>query len=213
LGLRSFAALSDGSEPVVAPKPLRRCLKNLKKLQRRLSRAKKRTPLYYKSLKSLQKAYYRMACKREGFLYQVAANLFRKFDFLAAEDLNILSMAKHPDVIQDKDTGQYLPNGASQSAHLNRAIYDASWRKFLDILTNKAEALGKWFCKVNPFRTTQMCSQCKTLVEKSLSTRTHCCPQCGYVADRDLNAAINILRLGLESLGSTLEAPTKALCV
>jgi len=41
-------------------------------------------------------------------------------------------------------------NGASQSARLNRAIYDASLRKFLDILANKAEALGKWFCKVNP---------------------------------------------------------------
>ena len=45
------------------------------------------------------------------------------------------------------------------------------------------------------------------MVEKSLSVRVHACPVCGLVMDRDQNDAINILRLGLESLGFALEAP------
>jgi putative transposase len=45
------------------------------------------------------------------------------------------------------------------------------------------------------------------MVEKPLSVRVHECPACGLVIDRDENAAINILRLGLESLGIALEAP------
>jgi transposase len=45
-----------------------------------------------------------------------------------------------------------------------------------------------------------MCSRCGTLVEKSLSERVHNCPCCGLSMDRDQNAAINILRLGMQSL-------------
>jgi putative transposase len=55
--------------------------------------------------------------------------------------------------------------------------------------------------------TSKQCSRCGTMVEKSLSVRVHVCPVCGLVMDRDENAANNILRLGLESLGFALEAP------
>lgn len=51
--------------------------------------------------------------------------------------------------------------------------------------------------------TSQDCSNCGKKVQKSLSTRTHVCPDCGYVADRDVNAANNILKLGLSTVGHT----------
>jgi putative transposase len=65
----------------------------------------------------------------------------------------------------------------------------------------KAESAGTTVVMVNPANTTKMCSRCGILVEKELSDRTHVCPSCGLVIDRDENAAINILRLGLQSVG------------
>jgi len=72
---------------------------------------------------------------------------------------------------------------------------------FVQILTYKAMKLGKKTLKVAAHYTSQDCSGCGTRVKKSLSTRTHRCPECGYSANRDLNAAQNILGLGMQSLG------------
>ncbi|MGC9504103.1 zinc ribbon domain-containing protein, partial [Baaleninema sp.] len=49
----------------------------------------------------------------------------------------------------------------------------------------------------------QTCSNCGENVKKSLSMRTHRCPHCGLVIDRDGNAAINILELALRTVGHT----------
>ncbi|WP_438319051.1 zinc ribbon domain-containing protein [Sporosarcina sp. FA9] len=63
----------------------------------------------------------------------------------------------------------------------------------------KAENAGKQVVLVNPYNTSQQCSNCLTIVKKTLAERVHSCT-CGYVADRDVNAARNILRLGLEQI-------------
>ena len=112
-------------------------------------------------------------------------------------------------VLQD-ETDKYLPNNACVKAGLNKSISDVGWYKFLQILNYKALGLGKQVVAVDPKMTSQQCSMCGIIVKKSLSTRTHQCSECGFVAHRDHNAAINILRLGLESLESHLEAPTIA---
>ena len=66
------------------------------------------------------------------------------------------------------------------------------------------EYFGKVFKRitvaVEPAYTSQKCSSCGVLVKKSLSTRTHTC-QCGCNFDRDENAALNILKLGLGTAG------------
>jgi putative transposase len=56
---------------------------------------------------------------------------------------------------------------------------------------------------VPPHYTSANCSNCREVVKKSLSQRTHRCPHCGHVQDRDWNAAINILELGLRTVGHT----------
>ena len=99
-----------------------------------------------------------------------------------------------------KEPGKYLSNGASWKAGLNKSILDAGWGMFLNILSYKASEQGKKILSVNPRQTSQICNNCGCIVPKTLSVRTHICPECGFRANRDYNAALNILRLGLQSL-------------
>lgn len=72
----------------------------------------------------------------------------------------------------------------------------------------KAENAGRTVRTVNPRNTSQICSSCGETVKKDLSVRVHHCLKCGLEICRDLNAAINILAIGLDSLGNqSLEAP------
>jgi putative transposase len=80
-----------------------------------------------------------------------------------------------------------------QNHALAKSIMDASWGAFLDILEEKAERAGHQVVRVNPRFTSQNRHNCGKIVQKSLSVRTHICPSCGYIADRDVNAAKNIL--------------------
>jgi putative transposase len=64
------------------------------------------------------------------------------------------------------------------------------------MLEYKAESAGVQVVKVEARNTTQICGQCGNVVKKSLAVRTHRC-SCGFIADRDYNAALNILRQGL----------------
>jgi len=70
---------------------------------------------------------------------------------------------------------------------------DIAISQFFDILTYEAYKHGTLVGPVNPYNTSQLCSKCKQLVSKDLSVRTHQCPYCGFVCDRDVNAAINIV--------------------
>jgi putative transposase len=83
---------------------------------------------------------------------------------------------------------------------LAKSISDASWTMFRTVLTNKAESAGRVIVVVNPAYTSQDCSGCGYRAKKPLKERWHNCPMCGLSLDRDTNAAINILRLGLQSL-------------
>jgi len=83
-----------------------------------------------------------------------------------------------------------------------KSIMDASWNKLIQYTSYKAEDAGRKVVLVNPANTSQMCSCCGQIVKKDLSIRVHNCPYCGLSIDRDLNAAKNILRLGLQSVAS-----------
>ena len=83
---------------------------------------------------------------------------------------------------------------------LAKSISDAGWNQLIQFTTYKAEEAGRLVVLVNPHNTSKMCSRCGVLVEKDLSVRVHKCPTCGLEMDRDENAAINILGLGLQSL-------------
>ena len=84
---------------------------------------------------------------------------------------------------------------------LNRSIRDAAWAQFFSFLSCKAESAGREFGKINPAYMSQTCSSCGHRQRMPLSDRTYRCPCCQMEKDRDHNASLNILRLGLESRG------------
>ncbi len=198
MGLTAFVHTSGG-DSFPAHKYLRRLEEKLQRLQRRLSNATRRTPQYRKFLRALRKCHHRIKCQRNDFLHKLANGLLPRYDLLFIEDLKVANMSRRPKPKQDEETGKYLPNNASAKAGLNKSILDAGWGRFFQILRYKAEALCKSVVAVSPRYTSQACSACGQIVKKPLSTRTHRC-SCGFVADRDFNAALNISRLGLESL-------------
>ena len=90
-----------------------------------------------------------------------------------------------------------------KNQRLAKSINDAAWSTFREWLEYFGFKYGKATVAVPPHNTSQNCSNCGEKVKKSLSTRTHICPHCGYVEDRDINAAINILKRGLSTVGHT----------
>lgn len=76
------------------------------------------------------------------------------------------------------------------------------WGNFLTKLESVAVKCGVHFVKVSAYGTSQNCSSCGQKVPKDLRIRIHNCPHCGYVADRDLNASLNIWQKGLNAVSS-----------
>ena len=179
VGLESFATLSNG-EKIDNPRFFRSEEKALAKAQKRLSKCEKGTPERRKALKVVQRIHERIANRRYDFAHQISNQLVSKYGLIAFEDLSITNMLKNH--------------------NLAKSISDAAWRMLVTITSYKAESAGSIVVLVDPRNTSQLCSRCGLKVNKSLSDRVHECPQCGLVMDRDENAAINILRLGLQSL-------------
>jgi putative transposase len=197
LGLIDFLYASDGSN-VPAPKYYRKLQGRLARLQRRFAKADKYGKKWYKILRAIQKVYYRIRCLKHDFLHKTANELLDKADIIIHEDLNVSGMIRRPKPKQDED-GKYIANGASAKSGLNKSIADAAWGQFIGILKYKAVELGKMLIGISPQYTSQECPACHELVKKSLSVRTHHCP-CGFVANRDFAASLNILRIGLDTL-------------
>ena len=102
-------------------------------------------------------------------------------DVIVFEDLRVANMVKN--------------------RRLAKSISDAGWSQFTSILASKAESAGRKVVKVNPSYTSQDCSQCGRRVRKTLATREHRCVNCGFVAHRDHNAALNIQERGARASG------------
>ncbi len=88
-----------------------------------------------------------------------------------------------------------------KNQHLAKSISDAGWSLFLGWVRYYAGLAGIECVTVPPAYTSQNCSGCGQMVKKSLSVRTHCCPHCGLILDRDQNAALNILQEAFRILG------------
>ena len=207
LGLLHFATLSDGST-IENSRHLRTSEPKLKKLQEALARKKRGSKRRRKAAQRVGKAHRHIRNQRKDFHHKQARKLVRAYQVIVFEKLQPANMSKRPKPKQDEATGQYLPNGASAKAGLNKSILDAGWGQFQQICKNKAECAGSRVLFVSPKYTSQMCSGCGAMVQKELEERWHTC-SCGCSLDRDHNAAINILRLGLQALEKESRARTE----
>ena len=119
--------------------------------------------------------------KRRDFLHKLSNHYAREYDLVAVEDLDAAGLVELP--------------GNSR----NRA--GAASGTFLRMLKYKCEREGTHFVAVDPAGTTKECAACGVSTEKPLWIREHSCPSCGFTADRDWNAAWNILSRGIQRLG------------
>ncbi len=184
VGLKSF--LTDGEGHTVEnPRFYRTSQRTLRRKQRQLCRRKKGSHRRRKAARNVAKTHLKINRQRRDHHFKVAKPYAESYHHIAVEDLAICNMVKNH--------------------HLSKSIFDASWGAFLAILSAKAASAGHEVIRVNPRFTSQKCHQCGEIVQKSLSVRTHVCPFCGFVADRDVNAAKNILQAGAPPSGTALD--------
>lgn len=191
VGLTTFATMSDGTE-VVNPRFFRRDEKDLARAQRCFSehpkpeRGHPSTRERRRWAKIVARIHERIANRRRNFAHQESRKVVNAHDTIAIEDLSINRMV--------------------HNHCLAKSIHDAAWAMFAAMVAYKAACAGRRFIAVNPAYTSQDCSRCGHRQKMSLSERTYQCPCCHLVLSRDVNAAHNILRVGLHSLG---EGPSK----
>ena len=153
----------------------------LERAQRNLSRKTHGSNNWEKQRKTVARRYADLKRKRRDFLHKLSAYYAGEYDLVAVEDLDAKGLVELP--------------GNSR----NRA--GAAWGTFLRMLEYKCEREGTHFVAVDPRGTTKECASCGTETDKPLWVREHSCPSCGFEADRDANAAWNILSRGLKNVG------------
>lgn len=192
VGLETFVYMSNDTK-IENPRFFKQEEKQLAKAQRKLDKVSvkdkngkvlnPKATERIKAKKVVSRVHERVNFKRQNFAHQESRNIINKYQIIAVEDLNVNQMKEH------------------SFKCLKKSISDASWSSFFSLLHVKAEWAGRTIIDVNPAYTSQDCSNCGHRVKKSLRDRIHTCPCCGLTINRDLNASINILRIGLDSLG------------
>lgn len=196
LGVADLAILSDSTK-FSGSKPLKKSLKKLRRLSKRLSKKqrveevytdkdgverKRKVPSknYLKAKNKLAREHAKIANIRKDSLHKITTYLIQKYDIICIEDLNV--------------------KGMMQNKKLARAISDMGFYEFKRQLLYKAEMCGKNIVLANRwFPSSKTCSECgHKMGEMPLSVREWECPNCHTHHDRDINAAINLKKYGLE---------------
>ena len=184
LGLKDFLTTSDG-EKFKNNRYTKKYERRLATAQKHLSRKKKGSRGHESQRLKVARLYEKVSNSRADYLHKCAIELVRRYDIICIEDLNVKGMVRNH--------------------KLSKSISDASWYSFVSMLTYKAEWNGKEVVKIDRFYpSSQTCSACGNIngQTKDLSVREWECPSCHTHHNRDVNAAINILRAGLKQYTS-----------
>ena len=174
LGLKHLAVLSDG-RTFDNPKPLRRALRKLRRLNRRLHRKPKGSANRKKAAGRVARLHARIACIRQDVLHKLTTLLVRDYRHVVIEDLNVKGMVRN--------------------RRLARAIADVGFGELRRQLAYKADVEGTTVTVADRwYPSTKTCSDCDAVKDMPLSQREYVCNVCGLVEDRDLNAARNLER-------------------
>ena len=180
LGVKALATLSTG-EVIDGPKPHKVLLKRLRRLNKSLARKVKGSANWYKVKRKLARLHYRIRCVRTDALHKLTHRLATQYRTIGIETLNVRGMASN--------------------RHLARSVLDRGFYEFKRQLTYKAGWYGAKVIEADMwFPSSKLCSQCGCVKDTlTLSERVFACEDCGFVADRDVNAAINLKTLGASS--------------
>jgi putative transposase len=193
-GLSAFLVAADTEGRIIAairdaPKPLAGGMRKQRRLARSVSRKKKGSINRRAAAARLARHHHHIANVRSHFLHQVSNKLVKTHDRLVIEDLNV--------------------SGMLQNHHLARAISDAGWAEFARRLRYKQQWRGGQFAVADRwYPSSKGCSECGAInTGLTLSHRVFTC-DCGYTADRDVNAAVNLARWAQSHHGDHLEPRT-----
>lgn len=178
LGLKDFATLSSG-EKIEAP----RIYRNAEGALALAQRARK--------MRRIKAIHARIANRRNDFLHKLSDRIVQQFDYVAVGNVSAARLAK---------------------TSMAKSVLDVGWSTFRNQLAYKAIKHGAWFEEVDESFTSQICSDCGAMPDSrpkgiaDLGIREWQCSICGGQHDRDLNAAINILRRGRATLAVGISA-------
>lgn len=207
-------ALSDGTF-MDMPKPSKVELKRLKYLQRKMARqdrvnearggrtAKLASKRRQKTLSQFNALQGRIVRRRNDWIEKTTTSLAKANILIAMEDLDVQAMTRRPKPKSDPaKPGHYLPNGAKAKAGLNRSILGNNWSRLMKRLKDKMDANGGKLVIVPAAYTSQTCHQCGHVAKENRESQAvfHCVG-CGYKANADVNAAMNILGRALNQTG------------
>jgi len=176
LGVVDLAVLSTG-ERVEAPRALRAHEKQLRRLNKELSRRAKGGANWRKTKAKLGRLHERVANVRKDVTHKLTASLVSRFGVIGIEDLNVAGMAR--------------------SLRLGKSVMDAAMAEAARQLGYKATLAGGIIVKADRwFPSSKACSACGVVRDTlPLGVRRWVCETCGTEHDRDVNAAINLKNL------------------
>ena len=183
MGLNNFVALSDG-KTIQKPKFFKQKEKKIARWQKIVARRDKGSKRRQKAKEKLQSSWNEVTRASDDFMHKLSDKLVHEgYTSFAVEALHIDNMVKNH--------------------RLAQSIHNASWNRFIQMLSYKAESAGMKVIKVDARDTSKTCSNCGNIMDMPLGTMEYICNRCGMQMDRDVNAAINILKRGRAGLART----------
>lgn len=177
LGIKDLVITSDGVKYPRHKQQIKQLKRELKHNQRHLSRKLHGSKRYEKQVLKCNRIYEKITNVKTDYIHKITTELVKQYDVIKVEDLNIKGMVKNH--------------------KLAEVISECNWGEFVKMLTYKCNWNGKQLVKVDKFYpSSQLCSGCgcRNKRVKNLAIRQWICECCGSEHDRDVNAAINILR-------------------
>ncbi len=178
LGLHDVVVFDSG-EKVGNPRFFAKGEKQLAKAQRRLAKKQRGSKNRDKARRNVARIHARIADRRSDFLHKLSTRIIRENQTICIESLSVKAMVKHPT--------------------LAKAIHDVGWGEFVRQLAYKAAWYGRTLVRIDKwYPSSKRCAACGHVLDSlTLETRHWTCPECSRVHDRDVNAAQNILAVGL----------------
>lgn len=206
LGIKKLAALSNKE---VIPNPHFRfnnkTSRQHKIRHRRITRKQKGSKNRSKAVARLSILDEIISRRREDYQWKNANKIVSLTQVVVFEDLNIQGMVRRCKPKQDEN-GKYIRNGQAAKTGLNRLILDAGWGDLKAKVKSLSTRAGVTVLEINPFHTSQECSQCGHTDKANRDKEKFVCLACGHFADADIDAAVVIAARGRKQLGLSSDA-------